>query len=150
MRVWRLCAARHADLSGKGGLVVAGRWHNLGTPILYAASNAALAVLEKRVHTLQNPDDLVLLGIECPDELVVPVEPLYGLPKNWEDDLDATRAIGDRWLSENRSLGLSVPSVLVPEGRNILLNPRHRDCGKASIAGVGRFRFDKRLFLQQA
>jgi RES domain-containing protein len=146
MRVWRLCAARYADLSGKGGIVVSGRWHNAGAPIVYTASNAALAALEKRVHTSQNPDDLVLLGIDVPDELVVPVEPLYGLPAKWQDDMEATKAIGDRWLAEKRSPGLSVPSVLVPEGRNILVNPRHRDAVKVRIEVVGQFRFDERLF----
>ncbi len=113
---------------------------------MYTASNAALAALEKRVHTSQNPDDLVLLGIDVPDELVVPVEPLYGLPAKWQDDMEATKAIGDRWLAEKRSPGLSVPSVLVPEGRNILVNPRHRDAVKVRIEVVGQFRFDERLF----
>ena len=68
MRVWRLCSARHADLSGKGGTLVGGRWHRAGSPIIYTASNGALALLEMRVHSPQNIDDLVLLQIDVPEQ----------------------------------------------------------------------------------
>ncbi len=146
MRVWRLCSARHADLSGKGGTVVSGRWHSAGLPIIYTASNGVLALLEKRVHSPQNMDDLILLRIDLPDHSMVPVEPLYDLLPGWARNQELTRTIGDRRLAETRSLGLSVPSVLAPEGRNVLLNPQHREMSQVQIARLEAFRFDERLF----
>lgn len=61
----RLCRAPFADLSGGGARLYGGRWNRPGLPMIYAAFNAALAVLEVRVHldlpTEPVPDDYVLI-----------------------------------------------------------------------------------------
>ena len=69
MLAWRLCRAPFADLSGEGARRYGGRWNRPGRPIVYAASSAALAVLEVRVHLdlppALLPDDYLLLTIDC-------------------------------------------------------------------------------------
>src|SRR5690242_6494465 len=111
MILWRICSARHAELDGAGGLVVDGRWHFRGAPIIYASSSVALATLEVRVHTAVNLHTQVLLRIECPEDLIIPVESLHALPEDWAAKPRVTQRIGSDWLASLKSAALSVPSA---------------------------------------
>lgn len=141
MLAWRLCREPFADLTGEGGHRFGGRWNSPGRPLVYAASSAALAVLEVRVHLDLTPDllpdDYVLLTIDLGD---LPVETATNIPAE-------PAASGDAWLREQRTPVLQVPSVIVPESSNLLLNPQHRLAGKAQITAQRRFTFDHRLWL---
>ncbi|NYZ14516.1 RES domain-containing protein [Azospirillum sp. RWY-5-1] len=140
MRAWRLCRAPFADLSGEGARLYGGRWNAPGRPLVYAASSAALAVLEVRVHLDLPvdliPEDYVLLEIDL-DGLAV--ETVAALPED-------PRAFGDRWLTERRTPVLEVPSAIVPESANRLLNPAHPAAVGARIVGERHFAFDPRLW----
>jgi RES domain-containing protein len=141
MKVWRLARRPFADLSGTGGRLFAGRWHSAGRPVIYTAESPALAVLEVRVnldvpfHLL--PDDYVLMGIDISalDERKYVRE----MPPN-------PRAAGDAWLAEISVPILDVPSVIVPQSRNYLLNPAHPQASRAVIDSVAAFKFDPRLW----
>lgn len=138
---WRLCREPYADLSGQGAALYGGRWNSPGRPMLYMAGNAALALLEVRVH-LDLPPDLL------PDDYVLISIALDGLSLERLDDLpEDARAFGDQWLAEARTALLEVPSAILPESRNILLNPRHPEAGRATIRHQRRFAFDPRLWL---
>ncbi len=121
VRLWRLTRAAHADLSGEGARRYGGRWNSPGRAVVYAAAEAALAVLEVRVHLDLPfdllPDDDVLLTLET-GGLRVEEGPALNDPV-------ACRAYGDRWLAERRSALLGVPSVIVPESHDVLINPAH-------------------------
>jgi RES domain-containing protein len=140
MLAWRLCREPYADLSGDGARRYGGRWNSPGRPLVYAASTAALAVLEVRVHLDIPPDllpeDYTLLTIDLDDLAADTVEDLPADP----------RAFGDAWLIASRTPVLRVPSMIVPESPNLLLNPRHPEAGAARIAGQRRFAFDRRLW----
>lgn len=140
MRAWRLCREPFVDLSGDGARLYGGRWNAPGRPLVYAASSAALAVLEVRVHLDLPvdliPEDYVLLEIDL-DGLAV--ETVAALPED-------PRAFGDRWLAERRTPVLEVPSAIVPESANRLLNPAHPEAAGARIVGERRFAFDPRLW----
>jgi RES domain-containing protein len=137
---WRLCREPFADLAGEGARRYGGRWNTAGRALVYAASSAALAVLEVRVHLdlpLELlPDDYVLLAIELGD---VATEELTRMPAD-------PASFGDKWLAEQRSPVLQVPSVIVPESPNLLLNPAHRALARARIIRQRRFAFDRRLW----
>jgi RES domain-containing protein len=137
---WRLCREPFADLSGEGARVYGGRWNSRGRPLVYAASTAALAVLEVRVHLDLPPDllpeDYTLLTLDLDD---LAVETVGELPNN-------PRASGDAWLAGVRTPVLCVPSMIVPESPNLLLNPHHPDARSARISGRRRFTFDRRLW----
>ena len=141
MLAWRLCREPFADLSGEGARRYSGRWNKPGRPLVYAASSAALAVLEVRVHLDLAPellpDDYVLLTVDL-DEL--DVEEVLDLPPD-------PAVFGDTWLEERRTPVLRVPSVIVPESPNLLLNPLHPDAVAARILRQRRFSFDRRLWL---
>ena len=140
MLAWRLCREPFADLNGHGARQYGGRWNSPGRPLVYAASAAALAVLEVRVHLDLPfellPEDYLLLTINMGD---LPVEELANLP------LKAAE-YGDTWLRERRTPLLWVPSAIVPETPNILLNPLHPDAQRARVIAQRRFEFDRRLW----
>ncbi|CAN5583903.1 RES family NAD+ phosphorylase [soil metagenome] len=132
--------------SGEGGLVGAARWHSLGTRLVYTSSSVALACLETLVHMqrLREPEERWLFAIEVPDRLV---EELRPLPLGWDVEPAGaqTRALGDRWVTEQRSVALLVPSVVVPVEQNALINPRHPRFRLDWVQKAKRFRYDPRL-----
>lgn len=142
MRLWRLTRAAYAALNGEGARLYGGRWNSPGRAAVYAAAEAALAVLEVRVHLDLPfdllPDDYVLLAIETGDARVEE-GPAPG-------DSSACRAYGDRWLAEQRSALLRVPSVIVPESCDVLINPSHPDALRIHIVQSRPWTFDRRLF----
>jgi RES domain-containing protein len=103
-------------------------------------SSAALAVLEVRVHLDLPldllPDDYVLLTIDLGDMMMEKVAAIPASPQDF----------GDRWLREKRTSLLQVPSILVPESANLLLNALHPDTSNATIVQKRRFSFDPRLW----
>ncbi|HLZ66233.1 MAG TPA: RES family NAD+ phosphorylase [Aliidongia sp.] len=141
MLAWRLCREPFADLTGEGARRLGGRWNSPGHPLVYAASTAALALLEVRVH-LDLPPDLL------PDDYVLVTIDLGALPIEILAELPADpRSFGDAWLEEQRTPLLQVPSAIVPENSNLLLNPAHPLASGASVQAIRRFEFDRRLWL---
>jgi RES domain-containing protein len=145
LRLWRL--SRHAGLDGHGGLIAAGRWHNQGRPILYTATSPSGALLEVLVHLdvepQEIPDGFRLLGIGVPDEAMTDIRggPIVDRPTS----LDSSRALGDAWLRNRRSLLLRVPSAIISHTDNVLVNPAHPDMAKAVLEIDEPFTFDGRL-----
>lgn len=144
MVLWRI--SRHRDLTGAGGLRAAGRWHYAGQPVVYLSENPASALLEVCVHTAANdvPPDFTLLRIEGP-ELEVPAVTESILPDDWQRRLEATRDLGTDWLRKKEAAILKVPSAIVPQTTNILLNPLHPDASRFRIATVFTYPFDGRI-----
>lgn len=151
VKVWRICRQPFVAtaLDGIGGLYASGRWHRRGRPIVYAASSAALAALEVLVHVdpLDAPDDLRLLALEVPDDLLIEQIDVAALPARWAavPAPDELAALGSDWLASRRSAALSVPSAVIPIERNLLLNPLHPDTLRVRIVGDTAFTFDPRL-----
>jgi len=137
---WRLCRRPYADLSGDGARLYGGRCNSPGHAVVYTTEAAALAVLEVRVHLDLDrsllPADYVLVAIDL-DGLAI--ESLEDAPAN-------PAAFGDAWLQSRRSPVLGVPSVLVRESRNLLINVVHPEAGNAAIASIRPFSFDQRLW----
>ena len=60
-------------------------------------------------------------------------------------DQIATRTIGDEWLASKNSAILRVPSAVVPETLNVLLNPEHADASWMRILWHSEYPWDERL-----
>jgi RES domain-containing protein len=144
MTFWRISLFH--DLSGKGGLKYSARWHVLGRPIVYLADSPAAALLEICAHTTQEdaPSTFTLLRIAGPD-IAAEAVALESLPAQWANQESATQVIGTEWLAESRGALLQVPSALVPETWNFLLNPLHPDAAGFRIERVYEYPFDLRL-----
>lgn len=143
MLLWRI--SDHADLSGQGGLLTAGRWHSIGRPVIYAAESSAGALNELLVHMDRQflAPDFQLIAIGVPDALeAAAIEPL---PDGWTNDIRATREVGDRWLASGASALLRVPSAIIAHSYNVVINPLHRDAALIEIRSVERLPLDPRF-----
>lgn len=129
-RIYRITHRKYADdpYSGKGGLYAAGRWHRRGQLVAYASESLALATLEQigRVGTLERLKEMVYAPADLDDEAVAKPS-RTDLPEGWDHrpPKAASRDYGDRWLDRQESVALCVPSVILPEGSNYVLNPAH-------------------------
>lgn len=151
MRVWRICRKPFASdpLSGRGALFASGRWHTRGRRIIYSSSSIALAALEFLVHVDRDewPADLVRIEIEIPDDLKIDRVDIGTLPRSWRDypAPKTLQQVGNQWLEEQHTVVLEVPSAVIPEEPNYLLNPAHPEAGRVSALGSRDFIYDSRL-----
>lgn len=126
-----------------------GRWHSRGGRVVYCAQNPAAALLEILVHFEIEIRDLPvryrLWKIHAPDDVLVERVSADKLPPDWTERTDATRAFGDGWLARTSSALLTVPSAIVPETFNVLMNPAHRDAKRIVIVETGEHAIDPRL-----
>lgn len=126
-----------------------GRWHTRGRRVVYLSESPAAALLEILVHfeiDVRNlPVRYRLLKLHAPDDLLVEHVTVADLPADWLERTDVTRATGDRWLQAVRSPLLRVPSAVVPETFNVLLNPAHEDATQLAVAEVSEHVIDPRL-----
>ncbi|MGP8270882.1 MAG: RES family NAD+ phosphorylase [Terracidiphilus sp.] len=151
MRIWRICRARFADeaFSGQGARRFGGRWNSPGVPMVYSSSSLALAAMELFVHLEPNqqPDDLVSIAALLPEgEPALRLEPDDLPPRWWTDDFAPLRAIGDKWIGENKSLAIEVPSAALRMEWNVLVNPLHPAIAEIKIEKPQPFNFDARMF----
>ena len=146
MLLWRI--SNYADLNGLGGLRFSARWHSRGRPIVYAAEHPSAALTEMLVHVarVDLPETFQMLTIELDDAASVETIVTASLPADWASNLAATRAVGDKWLAEARSLALRVPSVILPDVWNVLLNPAHPEAAGMRVIRSDRPRVDPRFF----
>jgi RES domain-containing protein len=146
MELWRI--SNYADLSGGGGLQAAGRWHTRGKRIVYLADHPASALLEMLVHIDRDliPATYLLLRIVVSESVPIDTIGIDALASDWRTQPASTRQIGDQWLDQSSTALLQVPSVIVPIGKNFLLNPAHPDAAKVTIVDAINAPFDPRLF----
>lgn len=147
MLLWRI--SNHLSLAGDGALRTPGRWHTRGRRVVYCAQSPAAALLEILVHFEIDLQDLPiryrLLKIEVPDDVHVERVSPDQLPAGWPEKTEVTRALGDDWLAKDSAALLSVPSAIVPETFNVLLNPAHQDAKRIVIVHAREHAIDPRL-----
>src|ERR1700676_5515372 len=146
MFLWRI--SNHAELDGRGGLLASARWHTQGRSVVYLAESPAGALVEVLVNleldAARLPASYTMLKAEAPDDVrVMRVEP-GSLPEGWAGDLTISRSRGDEWLASGESALLEVPSVILPDTFNLLLNPRHPDAGRVRVVGQRAYPYDRR------
>ncbi len=111
----------------------------------------ALAVLETAAHINDRglPLNRFLVHIDVPLPVWAAREEksVEALPAGWSavPAGAASVKVGSQWHSALRSAILLVPSVIVPEERVALVNPRHPDAGKMTATLVRAFEYN-RLF----
>ena len=143
--VWRLANGRYPLRDGEGARLVGGRWNSVGQPAIYTSESLALCLTESLVHiTGPLPLDYVRFKIQVPADSLEILEPT-SLKQKWKDDLVYTRTLGDEWLRQKRSVALLVPSAVLPESNNIILNPLHPRAGELQVIEQQPFNFDPRL-----
>ncbi len=150
---WRIVPEARADdaFTGEGAKVYGGRWNSPGVAVVYGSQHKSLAALEHLVHL--NPRSAArfkVFSFHFHGSLMESIS-LRDLPENWrqEPPPPSTQQYGDRWVREGRSAVLAVPSIIIPEELNYVLNPAHTDFKGITISKSQHFVFDPRLLATQ-
>jgi RES domain-containing protein len=134
--------------TGSGARNYGGRWNSKGNAVVYVSESLSLAALEILVHL--DSDEILKKFVKCSvsfDDSLVQEYDLRKLPSSWRDDPGpaSLRTIGDAWIEAAQAVILAVPSAIVPDERNYLINPAHHDFSKLVIGDLEAFLFDPRL-----
>ena len=151
MIIYRLTEGKYAkSMDGNGAKLYGGRWNSAGIPMLYTTGFISLAVLEViiRISLEEIPSGFMLLKIEVPDSMEIKTIENKNLKKQWKEDIEYSRFMGDSFLKENKSAVLKVPSAVIDEEDNYLINTLHPDFKHIKLKDAEPFDFDKRLFLR--
>lgn len=153
--VWRIATDAKTyladDMTGTGAGLTGGRWNSEGRKVTYCASNRALACLETTVHLNAGglPLNRYLVEISIPDDIwsAAEVHSTSTLSVGWDAEPASKTSMdfGDEWLRSARSALLVIPSVIVPEELNVLINPDHSDSGLLSAKKIRKWLYDPRL-----
>ena len=148
---WRILKTQHAGraFDGEGARLAGGRWNKIGVPLIYTADSLALAALEIMVH-LPKSELLKARYQRIPvqfDSRLIKSFNLIDLPEDWDllPPPESTQAIGTSWARKNSSVVLKVPSTIIREEFNYLINPLHPDFDKLTTGTPQRFVFDPRV-----
>lgn len=140
-------------LSGLGASLSKGyRWNSYNTRLVYTAESRALATLEVSVHLDLNEDlpvDRYYVEIEIPDNLSMQEVRIEDLPDDWnaKPPTTTTQIIGDDFVQYSEAAVLKVPSSIVPDEFNYLINPNHPDSRKIKVIRYHNMDFDSRFKL---
>lgn len=151
MILWRLCRERHAAAAfdGEGARLYPGRFNQRGTRVVYTSGSLALAALEMLCHFdhAEAPDDYVAIALEAFDGASMATINPRSLPKLWRDSppAESVQAIGTKWVNRGKTLLLRVPSAVIPQEMNYLVNPAHPEFKRCRVRRPTRFSFDARL-----
>ncbi len=116
--------------------------------MLYYGTSRAICMLELLVQQSPSASEIIwrLVEIEVPDPHIAHVD-ITSLPSDWANipAPASTKSFGQRWVERKSSLGLAVPSVIIPRELNVIMNPAHEAIGEAAHIATTEFRFDPRL-----
>ncbi len=87
------------------------------------------------------------MTIEVPEPIKSKMILLDDLTANWTDydQMYITQSLGEKWVNENETAILQVPSSIISEEVNYLINPNHKDFEKIKVIKNQPFVFDKRI-----
>ncbi|MGN6193987.1 MAG: RES family NAD+ phosphorylase [Ginsengibacter sp.] len=151
MELYRIAQQEFAeDLSGNGARLFGGRWNSEGFFALYTSSSRSLALLETLAHTpakMLEAKVYHLITLSVPDNLVTQKVSVKSLQTGWDapDTRPFTKKIGDAFLTDKKYLLMQVPSVMMPEEMNYVINPFHTEMKQVKLLNKRRIGFDKRV-----
>lgn len=150
MHAWRIAKKEFAlDRTGIGARLFGGRWNSPGVAVIYAGMTPEISAMERLVHAGDIlPADLVLVRLDLPEKAN-----LYhrcvktGLPPSWDALPGSASAVdfGNAFVTAGVHLGMIVPSAVMPEASNIVINPNHKAFTDVQMTIVRPFEFDSRL-----
>jgi RES domain-containing protein len=147
MLVYRIALAKYS-----GKLIASGRaarWNPNDVEVIYTASSRSLACLENLVHRNQIGLTMAfnIMTIKIPDNISITHIKITDLPPDWQNfnQMHLTQSIGEKWIIEKKSAILAVPSSIIDEELNYLINPGHDDFKKIKLVKTMPFAFDQRI-----
>lgn len=144
MKIWRLTTRDTITeaFNGDGASKYGGRYNSKGTKVVYTSDSVSLAVLENLVHFDSDLcPNLFLFEIEITDLNDIS----YNEAFDKITDFQKMKKLGDEWARLDSSLILKVPSIIVPNEYNFLINPLHNNFKSLNLKSHGKFALDQRL-----
>ncbi|MVW64236.1 RES domain-containing protein [Massilia sp. NEAU-DD11] len=154
IHLWRIASDTRNytadDITGAGAKATGGRWNRQGNAMLYTATNISLAVLETYVHIKLDglPLNRYLVRLDVPDAVWKNARDCTNPPVEWDAVPEGMVSLdeGDNWLKQNTTALMIVPSVIVRDEFNVLVNPAHPDMSQISVVKVKKWQYDRRMF----
>lgn len=149
MIVFRIGKEQYSkDLSGNGAKLYGGRWNNTGVPCVYTSQSRALALLEYSANVGMDfiPPNLCFTLIEIETDLID--ETVFeNLPKDWNaiPSSSSTKLLGSTKLAQSNLPILKVPSVIIPNEFNYIINPLFLDNNSLKIIDIEKYTYDFRI-----
>ena len=153
--LWRVAADTPLwsaeDMAGEGAAHRGARWNNAGEHVTYTATSISLAAWETRAHFGKGaglPWNRYLVRVDVSDDVWATRELLVRPPAIGWDAIPeglVSRAAGSAWLNSGLTALLAVPSVIIVEEDNVLINPAHPDAKRITAIKVRRFVYDHRV-----
>jgi len=155
MKIFRIAKKEFIrDISGEGARLYGGRWNRKGSSVLYTSESRSLATVEYLVHLPMSisPKDVCIAEIEIEGTFETKTMEIGDLPENWMNypAPHALTEIGEEWKKRGSELVMRVPSVVVRNEWNYLLNPSHTDFKNVRVLSVEEYVFDVRLLRSSA
>ena len=149
MQVYRIAKEAYIrDLSGIGAKTVGGRWNFKGVAVLYTSSSVSLSMLECLAHfpPAFAPKNMSMATINIPDDSVCEFK-ISDMPNNWQGvpSPRQLKEMAHQWIKAQEFLILKVPSIIVPNESNYIINPFHTAFSKVTLVEVSPFSFDTRV-----
>ena len=150
MEIYRIAKDSHPEIDGFGGLLYPGRWHEKGNRVIYTSEHRSLAAFETLVHiskvTLLN-NNFVLITIQVPEDALILDLPASILEKGWDSYayMPEIQQYGTQFLKEKKFLLLKVPSAIIKQEYNYIINPLHDQFSMCKVLETNPFQFDERL-----
>jgi RES domain-containing protein len=139
--------------SGEGARLYPGRWNHRGVPMVYCAESIALAALEMLVHTdsFKQLERCQIIPVTF-DEALCSKFKRSDLPRDWNTCPSpvSTRDLGTAWAAGKKTVVIAVPSAVIPDSNNYLINPLHTDIKKLVIGKPAHFLFDPRMAVKKS
>ncbi len=156
MQLWRIASDTPGwtadDMAGKGAASKGGRWNVAGEHATYASTSISLAAWETRAHLGRTgtklPFNRFLVRIDIPEDIwAARVRVATPLPVGWNAIPEGmvSRSLGSAWLAASGSALFAVPSVIIEEEDNVIINPAHTDAKRLRATKVRRFLYDHRV-----
>jgi len=150
MHVFRIASHEYIhDLSGYGAKLNGGRWNREGVSVLYTGSSIALCAWEYWVHLPKkislNQNAFAVATIQIPENSTLTITANH-LPSDWETADEDLFSITDEWIEDNEYLVMQIPSAVISNECNYLINPLHSSFPDIRLESVIPFQFDQRAF----
>jgi len=149
MILYRFALEEYAEnIDGFGAGKFGGRWNSKGFPVVYTSLSISLSLIELLVHhtTINSIRNNKLIILELPDDIAISIIKKEEMNENWQSNIKYSQTLGNRFLSSSSALLLKVPSAIIPQESNVLINPRHHQFEQVRIKELLSFDFDLRLF----
>jgi RES domain-containing protein len=147
MIAYRLALARFGGQLYTSG--ISGRWNRNGETVIYASTSRSLSILENLVHRgkFGMGANFLLFILNIPESFTAQIVTLENLSSNWSksNSYSECQKIGSEWYQKSLNPCLVVPSAIIPEESNIVINAKHSQFSMIKIERVYSYSIDDRL-----